>query len=139
MILKVKSSFFCKLLLLICLSAIYLNASHLRWMSSYEDARKKAQIQHKNILVLLIQKDSAQINVIIKESFMNQEYIKRLEDEFIAVIVRSEGYNSYPIELLYTQLYPTLFFLSQDELFLLDPLEGVITPSKIIKKLSELD
>ena len=88
-------------------------------------------------IALLIEEDSKRSNEIIKESFLNQNYIKTINKNFIAVIVRSRSKKSYPIELLYTTTYPALFFLSSEELFLCDALEGVITPSKVQEKLLE--
>jgi hypothetical protein len=95
-----------------------------------------AHREHKNILVLLLDKHTPQTNKIIQESFINQEYLGELKKKFIGVIVLKDTKESYPIELLYTQTFPSLFFLSTEELFLCEPLEGIITPQKIQKKLS---
>ena len=112
-------------------------ATHVQWQGSYALARQEAHIQEKDILVLLVQKKNQHINKIIQESFMNKAYIAKLNQKFAAVIVEKGAAQSYPIELLYTQVFPSLFFLSRDELFLCKPLEGKITPAKIEEKLLE--
>lgn len=51
------------------------HASHVAWQSNYESARKQANQEGKNILVFLIEKETKENNVIIKESFLNQKYL----------------------------------------------------------------
>jgi hypothetical protein len=119
------------------LSSVVAYADYVVWQSDYESARKKAKLEHKNILVFLIEEDTTQTNRIIKTSFFHQNYIKKINENFIPVIVRGKSKKSYPIELLYTTTYPALFFLSAEELFLCDSLEGIITPLKVKERLSE--
>ena len=119
------------------LFALSAHATHLQWQGSYELARKRAQEENKNILVFLVHEKNEKTGKVILKNFMNQPYIEKMNTEFIAVIVEKGTRQSYPIELLYTQTYPALFFLSVEELFLCRPLEGVITPAKISHKLSE--
>ncbi len=134
-VLKVKMRlYFIVVFLFYCVVA---HANYITWQSDYETARKQAQNNHKNILVFLIEEDSKRSNKIIQESFLNQNYIETIDENFVAVIVRARSKKSYPIELLYTTTYPALFFLSAEELFLCDALEGVITPSKVRQKLLE--
>jgi len=124
-------------LVLFLLLVPFIYASHISWQKDYETARKKAVVEDKNILVFLIEKNSPKINKIIQENFMNQEYIEEVESNFVSVIVKSNSKKSYPIELLYTTTYPSLFFLNSEELFLCDRLEGKITPKKLKEKLIE--
>ncbi len=119
------------------LFAMNAHATYVQWQGSYALARQEAHMQEKDILVLLVQKKNQHINKIIQESFMDQAYIAKLNQKFVAVIVEKGAVQSYPIELLYTQVFPSLFFLSHDELFLCKPLEGKITPAKIEEKLLE--
>ncbi|MEN4052206.1 MULTISPECIES: thioredoxin family protein [Sulfurimonas] len=135
--LQSKKCFSLHLIVVFLLCSVLSHASHVAWQSDYESVRKQANQEYKNILVFLIEEDTKESNAIIKESFLNQKYIKDINKDFIAVIVRSHAKKSYPIELLYTTTYPALFFLSSEELFLCDPLEGIITPRKIVEKLSE--
>ncbi|MFA5455090.1 MAG: hypothetical protein WC272_07215 [Sulfurimonas sp.] len=54
----------------------------------------------------------------------------------IAVVAFFEHKNSYPIELFYTQSFPTLFFVSsKDELYLKEPLRGSFTKDDVLKDL----
>jgi len=117
--------------------ALSAHATHIQWQGSYELARKSAQTENKNILVFLVKDNNEKIRKVIQKNFMNQPYIEKMNAKFVAVIVQKGTRQSYPIELLYTQTDPVLFFLSAEELFLCKPLEGVITPLKVSQKLSE--
>ena len=135
MVLKKKNrTLFVLFYILFALSA---HATHLQWQGSYELARKRAQAEGKNILVFLVHNKNEKIRKVIRESFMNQPYIEKMNAKFVAVIVEKGTRQSYPLELLYIQTYPALFFLSVEELFLCKPLEGVITPAKVSQKISE--
>jgi len=124
-------------IVLVLLFVVVVYADHINWQKDYETARLKAVAQKKHILVFLIEQHTQKTNKIIQDSFMNQAYIQTVNKDFVSVIVHSESYESYPIELLYTTELPALFFLSNDELFLCDALEGIITPQKIKEKLLE--
>jgi len=68
---------------------------------------------------------------------MNQNYIDRLNREFISVFIIKNQKRSYPIEMLYSHEYPALFFLDENELFICDPISGNITPTLIRKELNK--
>ncbi len=56
---------------------------------------------------------------------MNQPYIETINQQMIAVMVTYEGRLSYPIELYYTTVFPTLFFVdAHKETFIGEPLYG---------------
>jgi len=56
---------------------------------------------------------------------MNRDYIDNLNKKYVAVMLTYEGETSYPIELFYSTVFPTLFFVSSvDEHFLEEPLYG---------------
>jgi len=124
-----------RFLVFIILVSITLSASYIRWYGDYEDAHRESLKQNKQLLVLLIEKNSIKAKNLIKNSFMNQSYIDKLNEKFISVIVTKGQKGSYPIELLYTLEYPALFFLDKHELFLCDPIEGDITPKQLSKHL----
>ena len=117
-----------KLLFLIFLLNSILYSSHLNWYFNFEEAHKQALKQDKKMMVLLLKKISPSI---IKESFMNQDYIELVNKNFIPVIVIKDQKESYPIEMLYTNEYPALFFLDKYELFYCDVLKGRITPKSL--------
>jgi len=84
-----------------------------------------AQTQHKPLLVLLVKKDDNASAKIMQKSFMNQPYIHQINQKMIPVIVTYEGKASYPIEMYYTTVFPTLFLVdTSSETFMKEPLYG---------------
>lgn len=82
-------------------------------------------------MVLLIKKDSLTCKDTIKNSFIDQKYINNINKKYISVLITKGQNSSYPIEMLYTLTYPTLFFLDENELFITEPIRGDITPKKL--------
>ena len=115
---------------------LFLNADHIHWLGNYDKALQKAQKEHKPLMVLLVKKECHSCNNVIKDSFMEQGYIKHLNQKFISVIVTYEGRESYPIELFYSTSFPTLFFVnSQTETFLFKPLYEESIDENTIEKI----
>jgi len=113
-----------KLLLLLILSSS-LFANHLHWQGIYDKALKQAHQENKPLWVLVVKKREPLCNEVIKNVFMNQSYIEKINSRIIAIIVSYEGKMNYPIELYYTTVFPTLFFVdAQKETFLREPLYG---------------
>ncbi len=111
------------LLLLLFLS--FGNANHISWLGDYDKALKQAQKEKKPMMVLLVKKDCKLCNEVIVKSFMNRDYIDTFNEKYVAVMLTYEGKTSYPIELFYSTIFPTLFFVnSTDECFLEEPLYG---------------
>ena len=104
-----------------------LNANHINWYGDYDKAHKVAIKENKPLMVLLIKKDSYESKVILKDIFMNQPYIDKINQNYISVIVTYKQKESYPIEMLYTDVFPSLFFLDKYELFISEPFRGDIT------------
>jgi len=76
-------------------------------------------------MVLLVKKECKSCNEVIVKNFMNRDYIDALNEKYVSVMLTYEGEISYPIELFYSTIFPTLFFVSsQDEHFLEEPLYG---------------
>jgi len=114
-------------------------ADHLHWMGSYDKALQHSLTEHKPLLVLVA--DSSQVSrSIIQKQLMNRPYIAAMNKHFVAVIVNYEGKNSYPIEMYYTTVLPTLFFVdSSRELFLTKALYGdEITAERLGKIMQDL-
>ena len=121
--------------LLLWLLPLIASADHVHWLGDYDTALQKAHLEHKPLLVLVIKKDSILSNKIIKNSFMNQPYIEYINQKMVPVIVRYEGRLSYPIEMYYTTVFPTLFFVdSQREVFIHKPLYGERITKEAIQK-----
>ena len=116
---------YAKLALLILLSISSSRAEHIHWLGDYDRALQKAHQTHRDIMVLLVKRGSKVSRDTIARNFMNREYIDRLESRYVCVIVIYKSRNSYPIELLYSTTFPTLFFISsKDERFIIEPLYG---------------
>ena len=112
------------------------SADHVHWLGDYNTALQKAHQKHKPLWVLVVKKDSPHTGKIIKNIFMNQEYVEYINENMIPVIVTYEGRLSYPIEMYYTTIFPTLFFVdSQRELFLREPLYGEEITKESIEKM----
>jgi len=128
-----------KILLLILFFGVFntINASHVKWKYDFDKAHQESIKQKKYLMVLLIKKDSIVGKETLISSFMNQPYIDKINEKFISILVIKDQKHSYPIELLYTFTYPSLFFLNEYELFSCEPIRGDITPQRIISKLNQ--
>jgi len=111
-----------------------LNASYIKWQSDYEKAHIQALKENKNLLILLVDKSSSEL---IKNSFLNQDYVEEINREFVSVYIVKNQKGSYPVELLYTLEYPALFFLNKYEVYSCESLSGDLTPELITKRLKE--
>ncbi len=128
-----------RFLLLATLLALTLNASHVSWYGNFDKAHQAAIKENKKLMVLLIEKDCKSSQESIKTTFINQPYIEEINDNFISVIVTKNQKESYPIEMLYTFTYPSLFFLDNRELFVCKPIRGEVTPDKLKNYLKQCD
>ncbi len=112
-----------KLLLLLILLISNLYSSNISWHSSYDKALQKAHKEQKNLMIFITSSKVKESNIILKEYFMNKNYIKYINENFVSVLVNIEYKSSYPIELFYTTTFPSLFFASyKDESFLTHPI-----------------
>jgi len=116
-----------------------LNASSIKWYGNYEKALLIAKKENKNIMLILRKKYCIDCQKMFEVTFLNQNYIKKLNDNYIAVVATYEDKNSYPIELFYTLDFPSLFFVnSKDESFITEPIFGFVSPNKLSIKISNL-
>jgi len=125
-----------KYFLLLWLLPLIASANYVHWLGDYNKALHLAHKEHnKPLLVLVVKKDSTECNTVIKDQFMNKSYIESINQKMVPVIVTYEGTLSYPIEMYYTTIFPTLFFVnSQKELFLREPLYGdEINPKNLLE------
>ena len=114
-----------RLMALFVFPFVLLANSHLHWKSSYNNALIQAQKEKKSLLVLVVKEGEKRCGEVIAKSLMNQPYIEAINEQMIAVMVTYEGRLSYPIELYYTTIFPTLFFVdAHKETFLGEPLYG---------------
>jgi len=112
-------------LILFWLLTLGIYANQVHWLGNYATARQLAHKEHKPLLVLVVKHKDPLSNTIIKNHFMNHAYVDSINQKMVAVIVTYEGRTSYPIEMYYTRVFPTLFFVdSARELFFREPLYG---------------
>ena len=122
--------------LLLWLLPLLVSANFVNWLGNYDVAHQKALKEHKPLLVLVVKKNDPLSSQIIKNSFMNMSYVNVINKNMVSVIVTYEGALSYPIEMYYTTIFPTLFFVdSSKETFLRDPLYGEKITKEAMQKL----
>ena len=126
-----------KALLLLLLFISTLQADHVRWQGDFEKAREEAVKEKKELMVLLITSECSECMTMLRTTFMNQKYIAYINQHYVAVLVKRNQKQSYPIELLYTLEYPALFFLDTQEIYTKEALFGYITPAILEKHLQE--
>lgn len=98
-------------------------ANHVQWLGNYDKALQQAHKEHKPLLVLVVKYKDPLSNIIIKDHFMNHAYVDIINQKMVPVIVTYEGRSSYPIEMYYTRVFPTLFFVdTKTETFMGEPL-----------------
>jgi len=112
------------------------SANFVSWLGNYDLAHQKALKEHKPLLVLVVKKSDSLSSQIIKKTFMDQDYVDGINSKMVPVIVTYEGALSYPIEMYYTTIFPTLFFVdSERELFLHEPLYGEEITQDIVSEI----
>jgi len=123
-------------MVLLWLLPLLVSANFVNWLGNYDSAHQKALKEAKPLLVLVVKKEDPLSSAIIKNTLMNHRYVDTINQKTVPVIVTYEGTLSYPIEMYYTTIFPTLFFVdSQRELFLKKPLYGQEISSTSLKNL----
>ena len=92
-------------------------------------------------MVVVRKDDSKECKKLFATTFTNQPYIKKLNQKYISVIVTYENNtkSNYPIEMYYTDIFPTLFFLNpRDGLFVDNPIYGYVSPKDFTQTNSTL-
>ena len=123
------------LLFLLFLFPVVLQADHVRWQGDYEKARVEAVKENKFLMVLLIEDECTECMKMLRVTFKDQPYIKRINEKYISVLVRRGQKESYPIEMLYAITYPSVFFLTSKEIFERKPVTGYADPAAFEKHL----
>jgi len=105
--------------------SVMLHADHVHWLGHYDAALQRAMTEHKPLLVLLVKPGQKLSRDIVRRQFMDQPYVDTINQYFVSVMLTYGSKRSYPIEMYYTTVFPTLFLVdSQKELFLHTPLYG---------------
>ncbi len=105
--------------------------------NSYSNAHQKAVQENKILMVYLTKKHSAACNKELFKIINSKKVSSLIEKYAVFVIVYQKQKESFPIEMLYTVQYPTLFFLDENELFRCKALRGHMKPSDIARCLKQ--
>lgn len=125
-----------KILFILLITAAALFSEHIRWQNDFDKALFKAKKENKELLLFVSKKECAECKEVFVKVFNDKDVQKEVNEKYIAVVVFFEHENSYPIELFYTQSFPTLFFVSsKDESYLQEPLRGYFTKEELLKSL----
>lgn len=125
-----------KFILFWLLVTLISSANHVQWLGDYDTALQLAHKEHKPLLVLVVKHKDLLSNTIIKNHFMNHDYVDTINQKMVPVIVTYEGRSSYPIEMYYTRVFPTLFFVdTKTEIFMGEPLYGEGITQESLKKI----
>ena len=120
-------------LILLWLLTLFTYANHVHWLGDYDKALQLAHKEHKPLLVLVVKHKDPRSHSILKNHFMNHAYVDSINQKMIAVIVTYEGSVSYPVEMYYTTVFPTLFLVdTKTEMFMKKPLYGEQISQKVL-------
>jgi thioredoxin-related protein len=92
-----------------------LYANHIKWYASYDKAFAYAKEHNKKMIVYLIQNNCKRCKDIVATVFTNKPYIDKLNVDFVSVIVNFDDKVSYPLEMYYSNVFPTLFIVEPKE------------------------
>jgi len=115
-------------------------AEFVHWQGDYAKALDLARKENKPLLVLVTRTHDTNTSAIVKHSFVNRNYVQTINEKTVPVIVYVDKHTSYPIEMYYTTLFPTLFLVdSKQERFLHLPLyPHMITPKMLNRLFSDI-
>ena len=118
--------------LLFFLFCTLLYSKSLSWRGDYDKAFIEAKNSNKILLVMLVKNSCKKCNEVLNKVFTDKPYIKSLNQKVVAVLINKDYKNSYPIEMYYTTVYPTLFFVNpKNETFIKEPVYKNITKEDI--------
>ena len=129
-----------KILLILILLLSNLFSNNISWYHSYEKALITAQKEKKNLMLFIASTKSYNSNEILKQYFLNQDYVEYINKNFISVLITVEHKTSYPIELFYTTSFPSIFFASyKDESYLTHPIYKFNSKEEFLNTLYSID
>lgn len=129
-----------KILLILILLLSNLFSNNISWYHSYEKALITAQKEKKNLMLFIASTKSYNSNEILKQYFLNQDYVEYINKNFISVLITVEHKTSYPIELFYTTSFPSIFFASyRDESYLTHPIYKFNSKEEFLNTLYSID
>ena len=130
------------LILILLLSNLFSNniSNNISWYHAYDKALEIAQKEKKNMMLFIASSKTNNSNEILKQYFLNQDYVEYINKNFISVLITIEHKTSYPIELFYTTSFPSIFFASyKDESFLTHPIYDFKSKEEFIDILKSIN
>ncbi len=97
----------------------------VHWLGDYRQALKVSQKTGRPLLVLMVSKDCGGCRKVLTTAFRDTQVAAWVNRHTVPVIVTKE-FGNYPVEMLYTLDYPTLFLMDSEERFLKKPLKGAV-------------
>ena len=129
-----------KILLILILLLSNLFSNNISWYHSYDKALELAQKEKKNMMLFIASSKTNNSNEILKQYFLNQDYVEYINKNFISVLITVEHKTSYPIELFYTTSFPSIFFASyKDESYLTHPIYKFNSKEEFLNILYSID
>ena len=129
-----------KILLILILLLSNLFSNNISWYHSYDKALEIAQKEKKNMMLFIASSKTNNSNEILKQYFLNQDYVEYINKNFISVLITIEHKTSYPIELFYTTSFPSIFFAShKDESYLTHPIYKFNSKEEFLNTLYSID
>jgi len=99
-----------KILIVLCMLLLSLNAAELKWADTYTQAIEKAKKQNKNVMLLITTKTCRWCRKLESTTLKNQRVIERLNRDYISVHV-TRDVDDYPSDLQVKGV-PTTYFLN---------------------------
>ena len=130
------------LILILLLSNLFSNnmPNNISWYHAYDKALEIAQKEKKNMMLFIASSKTNNSNEILKQYFLNQDYVEYINKNFISVLITVEHKTSYPIELFYTTSFPIIFFASyKDESYLTHPIYKFNSKEEFLNTLYSID
>ncbi len=87
--------------------------------------------------MVLLAKKGDNLQKALQKMMQDKETRKLIDRHGIFVLVYKDNKQSYPIEMLYSDTTPALFFLDANELFVCETLRGSLELEKIRHCLSK--
>lgn len=129
-----------KILLILILLLSNLFSNNISWYHAYDKALEIAQKEKKNMMLFIASSKTNNSNEILKQYFLNQDYVEYINKNFISVLITVEHKTSYPIELFYTTSFPSIFFASyKDESYLTHPIYKFNSKEEFLNTLYSID
>jgi len=106
-------------------------ANFVHWQGDYEKALRVAQKENKPLIVLFVKNDCAKCKSLVANLFTDKPYVDDINKHFISVIITKDRKTNYPREMYYTNKYPTLYFMSNKEIPIVDSLKEDIKEADV--------